>query len=986
MEEVFRFLLARPAQKVAVDDQSVPVRPSDEYHGLLTRARAAAHPRSALKETVMTQLKGGKLIRSLDELKHGRTLPELLRQLRADEKDRTLDELEQAIGDSLGASSAAISGDDSFMSDWRRVSDAVVTNSILGREVTIAAEDGADILRGLAFIKRVADRDERLASAAGRGAALSALLLLPDDVFPVPREPAEPDGNKQPGEGETVELGRLRQQRELLYSTYSALTRVSPEQIDVPAAEEALAAGGRDEARREAGLGLPPVPAAVEHGRAVAVERAAGATREVHRTEFVAPAAEAMGPILLRGQVAEKFAPEERRVLAERELDLTRVSLPVAVERLSLELQSVEMQLMSKEGSLPTRIARLGQSYVPITGVVAGAGGFAPAGPPAVPSSHGTIAPVGIGDLLVVRQSLKRYEARELSYIENVLKGEYKERVHRRARTTEETITTEDETKREEERDQQTTERFELKRESSQVVKDDMSLKIGLAVSGKYGPVVEFKASTDFALNHSQEEAQKVATSYSKDVTSRATSRIFERHLEQRILKTIEVFEETNTHGVDNKGGTGPVIGQYQWVDKVYEAQVFNYGKRLLFDLMLPEPAAFMIYALANAPTPGADLVKPAPFTLSPSDVSEWNYSYYVKLYEVVGVTPPPQPYVTVGKVIEGQTDQDSSSTKTLEIPIPDGYQALSGNVVDDFTMWDDAATIDYLVAKGAHRFSKGSSWFWSFSMSNEVGTVPVAIVSWRGHVFAGAIEVNCQRTQRALDDWKLKTHAAILQAYQKLARDYEEKLAALQVQAAQQFQGRNPTENESIIRTELKKGALSVFTDQQFDLFGAISSSSQGYPQPDLPEAAAEGKYIRFFEEAFEWEQMMYFFYPYFWGRKANWRNRALLEDTDPAFADFARAGAARVVISVRPGFEQAVAHFLDTGEIWDGADLPPITSPLYVSIIQEIRERDQAPGDEVPQGDPWNVRLPTTLVRLRPEESLPSWHKNAQGEWVPD
>jgi hypothetical protein len=236
------------------------------------------------------------------------------------------------------------------------------------------------------------------------------------------------------------------------------------------------------------------------------------------------------------------------------------------------------------------------------------------------------------------------------------------------------------------------------------------------------------------------------------------------------------------------------------------------------------------------------------------------------------------------------------------------------------------------------------------------------------------------------LDEWKLRTHAAILQAYQKQLRDYEEKLAALQVQAAQQIQGRNPLENEQLIRTELKKSSISVFTAQHYDDFGAITSSSLGFPQANLSEAAAEGKYVRFFEQALEWEQMMYFFYPYYWGRKPNWLNRALLQDTDPRFTEFIKAGFARVVISVRPGFEHAIAHFLNTGETWDGGDLPDITSPLYLSIIEEIRERDKAPGNEVAQGDPWDVRLPTTLVKLRDDRKLPAWKKNALGEWVPE
>jgi SAM-dependent methyltransferase len=95
--------------------------------------------------------------------------------------------------------------------------------------------------------------------------------------------------------------------------------------------------------------------------------------------------------------------------------------------------------------------------------------------------------------------------------VANILKGEFKKREHLRKRETETTVTVEVETKKEEERDTRTTERFELQREASQAVKEDSSFKAGQSVSGSYGPTVEFKASTDFAMNHSKEEAAKGA-------------------------------------------------------------------------------------------------------------------------------------------------------------------------------------------------------------------------------------------------------------------------------------------------------------------------------------------------------------------------------------------------------------------------------------------------------------------------------------------
>jgi hypothetical protein len=224
------------------------------------------------------------------------------------------------------------------------------------------------------------------------------------------------------------------------------------------------------------------------------------------------------------------------------------------------------------------------------------------------------------------------------------------------------------------------------------------------------------------------------------------------------------------------------------------------------------------------------------------------------------------------------------------------------------------------------------------------------------------------------------------MQAYLKLQRDYEDKLAALSVQQAEQLVGHNPLENRTLERNELKKACISLLTAQHYDWVGAIEEQPNAphYPQVDLSVADAQGRYIRFFEQAFEWDQMVYFFYPYFWGRKAGWYDKVLLEDTDPQFAEFLKAGAARVVFPVRPGFEQAVANFLDGGVIWNGDDVP-VTSPLYLPITEEIKQSQGAPGTEVPQGDPWDVKLPTTLVLLKEDSTLPAWEKNDSGDWVP-
>ena len=55
-------------------------------------------------------------------------------------------------------------------------------------------------------------------------------------------------------------------------------------------------------------------------------------------------------------------------------------------------------------------------------------------------------------------------------------------------------------------------------------------------------------------------------------------------------------------------------------------------------------------------------------------------------------------------------------------------------------------------------------------------------------------------------------------------------------------------------------------------------------------------------------------------------------------------------------------------------GEEIPDMFSDYYVSIIEEIKARNAAPGEEVLVSE-WDVKLPTTLVMLKEDEKLPEW-----------
>jgi hypothetical protein len=128
----------------------------------------------------------------------------------------------------------------------------------------------------------------------------------------------------------------------------------------------------------------------------------------------------------------------------------------------------------------------------------------------------------------------------------------------------------------------------------------------------------------------------------------------------------------------------------------------------------------------------------------------------------------------------------------------------------------------------------------------------------------------------------------------------------------------------------------------------------------------------------------MSYRFFPYFWGRRSTWLDRLAIGDGDPQFAEFLKAGSARVLVAVRPGFENAALHYLESGDIWDGAGPPAVTTEKYAALAAEIAELSDRDSEEEPVGEPWEMRIPTSLVHLRDEPGLPAWERDSAGDWV--
>jgi len=623
--------------------------------------------------------------------------------------------------------------------------------------------------------------------------------------------------------------------------------------------------------------------------------------------------------------------------------------------------------------------------------------------PPAIfPIYPDQIQPLGVGNLLVVKQQLKGYELGDVSTIENVLRGETRRRTDKHTLTRDVTQVDTTETTSETTNELTTTTRFELKQESENTLKEDLSVKAGVSVSAKYG-AVQIDAKTDVAYSNAKSDSNKISQTQAKDVTQRAASKVTDHVLRQLTTRIIEALEQTDERTLDNAKGADNLSGIYQFVNKVYEAQVFSYGKRLMFDIMIPEPAAFLLDTATTHDARQAP-VKPDAFTLAPHQIDWINpdasngYGALAAKYGAAITAPPDPSQISLQHSYSDKADSDEVNNNLAaheNIEIPDSYLAVSCSVAAAYNnKAQEAHSMGVIVGSNSFGWNKdeanaGMVRTGTLAAARLVG---VAIHTTNVKDYNVTVSVSCVLRTGVVETWRQQTFNAILQAFQERLKDYEDKLAAQTIQPryGAVLGSGNPDKNREIERNELKKGAIALLGRVDLLAFGAIDTTpppplTQEFPRPaSVAVVQEQARVIRFFEQAFEWDQITYVFYPYYWGRKETWYDRVQQDSDDPTFGQFLRAGSARVVVPVRLGFEADLRYFLLTGQLWRGADLPHLTDRNYLAITEEIKELSGAPATAKSLEPPWDVKLPTDLVKLRPDGKLPKWQRVSPDGWV--
>lgn len=698
--------------------------------------------------------------------------------------------------------------------------------------------------------------------------------------------------------------------------------------------------------------------------------------------------------------------------------------------------------------------------------------------------SFNAIKPIGIGDLKVVKQSLVGYKLGEISHIHNIMKGELKDRVHRKLEKSEDTYNFFNEQASDSQNEHQSTDRFELKKEAESVIKTDINVGANANFTYKNdGMGITTSVGGNFAYSTSKQDTEKTASNYAREVMDKAITNIQSRATQSRTVTRIVETEETNKHTFSNIGDSAThTSGIYRWLDKKYKAQLYNYGKRLMFEFIIPEPAAF--YVMSKLKAAEFDLtipVKPeepeydsveirvpgTATTLLPADITPEVFNELRKVYDLSEFSYPQitmswpfsDPEKKNNLVVDtaGAGDQVWTNNQYTS-KIPKGYNVASVSIVGNaHFLGKEGAELGMENANNSFEDNKwlimlngvniwderdGSKNVYENHILDNLIELPSPIIATPGDI---TLDINFQDLKKYfitvylglkiddnyLLDWKsgvynkirsieLQTleqkNQEIQTAYRTALANYQDKLKELQALVVNDLiQGRSEAANRLVIKEELKKHCLTMIArefdtikgddilseldamkDREVDItyekfymgkepggieLGMSMNDNQkmiaafvdipakaNYPKIDIEAAQQKGKFIQFLEQSFEWENIAYIFYPYFWAAEKKWiklMNR--LDYTDDNMTAFLKAGSVRVLVAVTPAYNDAVMHFLETREPWEGGQLPVIGDPLFIPIHEEIRKQQDDLNGAVAEGDPWEFELPTSLVYLQ-------------------
>jgi len=508
------------------------------------------------------------------------------------------------------------------------------------------------------------------------------------------------------------------------------------------------------------------------------------------------------------------------------------------------------------------------------------------------------------------------------------------------------------------------------------------ALNASVSTSADLGPI-KISTSVGYNSQNSESRSREYAAKHSREITKKASSRAKQEHkISFRVTTEYEVEEESYRE-ISN-----PLDRAVRWdfhrLMKKWRIDLYRYDVRLTYDIVLPEPGSYLLRKYIQLKLLNDALAKPNPFNLSPADITLDPDRLPDRLNELmriygVSLDPPPDEYVYTA-VHEEQTfsNQRIVGVGYLDIMLPEGYEfcvwnATGSAVTANGDKPKTAGKIDTRLSFNTNQLNSGAKkgnhyvWQYVYDWAEEITAEP-------GSVLSISVWVTGKLTDQALKEWQVQCFERLADVAKARYESKQQRLRRLRDDLLAELGREDALMLRKIEKEEIMKGVLRWVLGPTFRFYpsdlprlslnesgqleyyaeggqGIISDEDVVY-EPILKH----GEIIRFLHHAIEWENVNYVLYPYFWTDDTRWDFKQFLYHDDYVHRSFLRAGAARVVLTIRPGYEKAFLSFMETGKL--GELLPE--GEAYMTIADELKAMAQTSYPYTPSAaeeDPKNL-----------------------------
>ncbi len=537
------------------------------------------------------------------------------------------------------------------------------------------------------------------------------------------------------------------------------------------------------------------------------------------------------------------------------------------------------------------------------------------------------------------------------------------------------------------------TDNTELAQATTSQLQHSNQFNITGTVSGGI-PIISGSVTSGFTAQDASSQTATDSRKHATSMTQKASSRSKQEHKVTISTTTVTGTSESTTRTLKNSSQTDPIRIDYFSMMREWRVRLYRYGLRLTYDLVIPEPAGLFRQTYAYLEWLRSQ-IGPFTFNISRSEIDPntrqgENEPHYLVLADRYGAQVPPPPDPNPSPLTPSATPPAGNgwSFSSLSFEVPTDYEIKDVHLFADIGALANAGDIlVYVEDSGYHNQVATPGGQFDVDLTAQYGFLKGATGSQKvnfrfvdaGPVYIGLV-VSIEPTSSAMQRWGNDVWNALYNAAQTQYYAQQQDIAARISQLEDRLNKVDTLtlrreESEEIMKiavatltgnwmgsawADLSTIAANANVNNLAVLFSgaAFIGDASGLNYSELTAAMPDEDVIRFINQAIEWESVVTFLYSYFWDIPASWSFIRNIQHPDATRQAFLRAGSARVVLTVRKGWEEKWVNFVDTGDPYSGGG-------QYLSIAQEIAAYDDRNYPGIPPANPGQSAV-------RPEDSI--------------